>query len=91
MRLTKDDGNTVYLEFFDSTDPLRNRFQVTQQVTMQGGCKDRYDATILVRKPTATEIGRCATIRIRSTNRDGAIPAGELPLEGRRYNCSLKR
>jgi len=37
MKLTKEDGETVYLEFFDSSDPLRNRWQVTQQVAMDGG------------------------------------------------------
>jgi type I restriction enzyme R subunit len=48
MKLTKDDGEVVYLEFFDSTDPLRNRWQVTQQVAMDGGSyKNRYDVTIL--------------------------------------------
>jgi type I restriction enzyme R subunit len=48
MKLTKEDGQTVYLEFFDSTDPLRNRWQVTQQVAMEGGgYKNRYDVTIL--------------------------------------------
>ena len=30
MKLTKEDGTTVYLEFFDSVNPLRNRYQVTQ-------------------------------------------------------------
>lgn len=48
MKLTKEDGETVYLEFFDSTRPLRNRYQVTQQVTMDGTYKNRYDVTILV-------------------------------------------
>jgi len=48
MMLTKDDGNAVYLEFFDSNDPLRNRYQVTQQVKMEGSYKNRYDVTILV-------------------------------------------
>ena len=49
MKLTKEDGNTVYLEFFDSVNPLRNRYQVTQQVAMDGGTyKNRYDVTILV-------------------------------------------
>jgi type I restriction enzyme R subunit len=48
MKLTKEDGEVVYLEFFDSTDPLRNRWQVTQQVAMDGGSyKNRYDVTIL--------------------------------------------
>lgn len=48
MKLDKDDGETVYLEFFDSADPLRNRYQVTQQVKMEGSYKNRYDVTILV-------------------------------------------
>ena len=48
MKLTKDDGDTAYLQFFDSTNPLRNRFQVTQQVTMEGSYKNRYDVTILI-------------------------------------------
>ena len=48
MKLTKEDGETVYLEFFDSSHPLRNRWQVTQQVTMEGSYQNRYDVTILV-------------------------------------------
>ena len=48
MMLEKEDGNTVYLEFFDSSNPLRNRYQVTQQVEMEGSYKNRYDVTILV-------------------------------------------
>lgn len=48
MKLDKEDGETVYLEFFDSVNPLRNRFQVTQQVKMEGSYKNRYDVTILV-------------------------------------------
>jgi len=49
MNLTKEDGTTVYLEFFDSTDPLRNHYQVTQQVKMdEGTYRNRYDVTILV-------------------------------------------
>jgi len=48
MKLEKEDGQTVYLEFFDSVNPLRNRWQVTQQVAMDGGSyKNRYDVTIL--------------------------------------------
>ena len=49
MKLPKEDGTTVYLEFFDSVNQLRNRYQVTQQVAMDGGIyKNRYDVTILV-------------------------------------------
>lgn len=48
MKLTKDDGDTVYLEFLDSVNPLRNRYQVTQQVKLEGSYKTRFDVTILV-------------------------------------------
>ena len=48
MKLTKEDGTTIYLEFFDSANPLRNRYQVTQQVAIEGSYKNRYDVTILV-------------------------------------------
>jgi len=48
MKLDKDDGEVVYLEFFDSAKPTRNRFQVTQQVKMEGSYKNRYDVTLLV-------------------------------------------
>jgi len=48
MKLDKEDGETVYLQFFDSIDPLRNRYQVTQQVKMEGSYKTRFDVTILV-------------------------------------------
>lgn len=47
MKLERDEGDggrpsgsaspsTIYLEFFDSANPLRNRYQVTQQVKMEG-------------------------------------------------------
>ena len=48
MKLTKEDGQTVYLEFFDSVNPLRTRYQVTQQVALEGSYKNRYDVTILI-------------------------------------------
>ena len=48
MKLTKEDGQTVYLEFFNSVNPLRNCYQVTQQVSIKGSYKNRYDVTILV-------------------------------------------
>jgi len=48
MKLDREDGNTVYLEFFDSVNPLRNLYQVTQQVAIEGSYKNRYDVTILV-------------------------------------------
>jgi len=48
MKLDRDDGSATWLEFFDSDNPLRNRYQVTQQVTIEGSYRNRYDVTILV-------------------------------------------
>lgn len=48
MKLDRDDGSTVWLEFFDSEQPLRNRYQVTNQVSIEGKYKTRFDVTILV-------------------------------------------
>ena len=46
--LLKDDGETSYIEFLDSEHWSQNRFQVTQQVTIEGKYKNRYDVTILI-------------------------------------------
>ena len=47
MKLNREDGTTAYLEFFDSTNPQRNRWQVTQQVTVVGKYENRYDVTLI--------------------------------------------
>lgn len=47
MKLNREDGTTAYLEFFDSTNPARNRWQVTQQVTVEGQYQNRYDVTLI--------------------------------------------
>ena len=39
---------TVYIRFLNSDDWCLNEFQVTQQVTMQGNRKNRYDVTLLI-------------------------------------------
>ncbi|MFC5049388.1 type I restriction endonuclease [Rubritalea spongiae] len=39
-------SDTTYLDFLDDTDLQRNRFQVTQQVTMEDSYKIRYDVTV---------------------------------------------
>ena len=46
--LLKDDGETTYIEFLDSEHWCQNLFQVTQQVTIEGKYKNRYDVTILI-------------------------------------------
>jgi type I restriction enzyme R subunit len=48
MQLTKEDGTSTYIEFLDQKQWCKNQFQVTQQVTMEGVYKNRYDVTILI-------------------------------------------
>jgi type I restriction enzyme R subunit len=48
MKLDRDDGSTVWIRFFDSANAGNNRYQVTQQVAMEGTFKTRYDVTILI-------------------------------------------
>lgn len=48
MQLTKDDGKSIYLEFLNLEHWCQNQFQVTQQVTIEGKYKNRYDVTILI-------------------------------------------
>ncbi|AMM51214.1 deoxyribonuclease HsdR [Rufibacter sp. DG15C] len=48
MQLTKDNGESIYLEFIQQEHWCQNQFQVTQQVSMEGAYKNRYDVTLLV-------------------------------------------
>jgi type I restriction enzyme, R subunit len=48
MQLTKEDGTSVYIEFLNQKQWAKNHFQVTNQVTMVGNYKNRYDVTLLV-------------------------------------------
>lgn len=47
-RLEKDDGEGVYINFLDQLNWDKNIYQVTNQVTMVGSFKNRYDVTILI-------------------------------------------
>ncbi len=47
LQINKDDGTTGYIRFLDD-EAQQNHFQVTQQVTVEGRYKNRYDVTILV-------------------------------------------
>ena len=47
FRLDRDDGTSVYVQFFDSHDAAANQWQVTHQVNQEGSYKNRYDVTIL--------------------------------------------
>ena len=46
--LEREDGNEVYIEFFDTKNWCKNRFQVTNQTTVVGKYTNRYDVTILI-------------------------------------------
>ncbi len=45
--LQREDG-TVYIRFLNKRDWCKNLFQVTNQITMEGTYKNRYDVTILI-------------------------------------------
>lgn len=45
---TQENGEIGYVGFFDSEDWTNNLFQVTNQVTLEGSYKNRYDVTLLV-------------------------------------------
>ncbi|WP_252246916.1 type I restriction endonuclease subunit R [Clostridium sp. ZBS4] len=46
--LEREDGKEVYIEFFDSKQWCKNRFQVTTQTTVVGKYTNRYDVTLLI-------------------------------------------
>lgn len=46
--LKRDNGETVWITFINSDDWCLNEFQVTNQVTIEGKRKNRYDVTILI-------------------------------------------
>jgi type I restriction enzyme, R subunit len=48
MHLTKENGDSVYLQFLNQEQWCKNEFQVTQQVAIEGKYKNRYDVTILI-------------------------------------------
>ncbi|NQT26746.1 type I restriction endonuclease subunit R [candidate division KSB1 bacterium] len=46
--LTRENGETTYIQFYNSEKWEDNLFQVTHQVTVEGVYKNRYDVTILI-------------------------------------------
>lgn len=48
FQLTKDDGKSTYIEFLNMDHWCQNEYQVTNQVTIEGSYKNRYDVTLLV-------------------------------------------
>lgn len=48
FNLLKDDGTNQYIEFINMEHWCQNEYQVTNQVTIEGSYKNRYDVTLLV-------------------------------------------
>lgn len=48
MQLTRDDGSSIYLQFLNTDHWCQNQYQVTNQVTVTGSYKNRYDVTLLI-------------------------------------------
>jgi type I restriction enzyme R subunit len=48
QHIISDSGDNIYFEFINSEFWCQNQFQVTQQVSMEGTYKNRYDVTILI-------------------------------------------
>ena len=46
--VTRDNGEVIYVRFYDSENWNKNLFQVTNQVTQEGSFKNRYDVTLLI-------------------------------------------
>ena len=48
FQLTKEDGTSFYVRFFNSEDGSAKLFQVTNQISLEGSYKNRFDVTLLV-------------------------------------------
>ncbi len=48
QHITRDDGTDCYFEFIQKEHWCQNQFQVTQQVSMEGTYRNRYDVTLLI-------------------------------------------
>lgn len=48
FNITRDNGDSFYVRFFNKEDWSSNLFQVTNQITQEGTYKNRYDVTLLV-------------------------------------------
>ena len=47
-QLTKEDGTSFYVRFFNTEDNSKNLYQVTNQISQEGSYLNRYDVTLLV-------------------------------------------
>ncbi|MEM0578195.1 type I restriction endonuclease subunit R [Flavobacterium polysaccharolyticum] len=47
-QLDKEDGTSFYVRFFNTEDTSQNLYQVTNQISLEGSYKNRFDVTLLV-------------------------------------------
>ncbi|MGB0906964.1 MAG: type I restriction endonuclease subunit R [Maricaulaceae bacterium] len=48
FNLSRDDGTSSYIRFMNTEHWCQNEYQVTNQITMEGSYKNRYDVTLLI-------------------------------------------
>ena len=48
QHIVRDNGDNLYFEFLNSEYWCRNQYQITNQITQEGKCKNRYDITLLI-------------------------------------------
>jgi len=48
MQLTRENGQSVYIEFLNMDFWCQNQYQVTRQIKNEGSYKNRYDVTLLI-------------------------------------------
>lgn len=48
FQLTKEDGTSFYVRFFNAEVNSQNLFQVSNQISLEGSYKNRFDVTLLV-------------------------------------------
>tara|TARA_B110000908_G_C10268035_1_gene466808 strand:- start:2739 stop:5591 length:2853 start_codon:yes stop_codon:yes gene_type:complete len=48
QHIVRDNGDNLYFEFLNTEHWCQNQYQVTNQITIEGSYKNRYDVTLLV-------------------------------------------
>ena len=48
FQLTKEDGTSFYVRYFNADVYIKNLYQVTNQISLEGSYKNRFDVTLLV-------------------------------------------
>jgi type I restriction enzyme R subunit len=48
QHIIRDNGDNLYFEFLNTEHWCQNQYQVTNQVTIEGSYKNRYDVTLLI-------------------------------------------